>query len=174
MGRADVRATAQVEDGVFVNAVRRPRPLASWILSQADARGRSSRRSSSRRSRRPCSRSSRRTPATRRSSRARAPRSRGPSAERSAGPVAPERFGLLQALLAYLLARCGDEPSADIPAEELSERFHIPADQLDEHLQLLNLVNFGGGCYAVYASLEDGTVHVEKELWATHSAGRHG
>jgi proteasome accessory factor BC len=95
-----------------------------------------------------------------------APRAPGPApAERSAGPVAPERFGLLQALLAYLLVRCGEEPSVDIPAQELSERFHIPADQLDEHLQLLNLVNFGGGCYALYASLEDGTVHVEKELW---------
>jgi proteasome accessory factor BC len=95
-----------------------------------------------------------------------APRTAGPApAERSAGPVAPERFGLLQALLAYLLVRCGEEPSVDIPAEELSERFHIPAEQLDEHLQLLNLVNFGGGCYALYASLEDGTVHVEKELW---------
>ena len=33
-----------------------------------------------------------------------------PSAERQpAGPVAPERFGVLQALLAHLLAACGDE-----------------------------------------------------------------
>jgi proteasome accessory factor BC len=95
-----------------------------------------------------------------------APKAAGPPpAERSAGPVAPERFGLLQALLAYLLIRCGEEPSVDIAAEELSERFHIPVEQLDEHLQLLNLVNFGGGCYALYASLDDGTVHVEKELW---------
>jgi predicted DNA-binding transcriptional regulator YafY len=88
-----------------------------------------------------------------------------PPAERSSGPVAPERFGLLQALLAYLLARCGEEPSVDLTAAELTERFHIPAEQLDEHLQLLNLVNFGGGCYALYATLDDGTVHVEKELW---------
>jgi len=85
--------------------------------------------------------------------------------ERSAGPVAPERFGLLQALLAFLLERCGDDVSADIPAEELADRFHIPAEQLEEHLQLLNLVNFGGGCYALFASLEDGNVHVEKELF---------
>jgi proteasome accessory factor BC len=88
-----------------------------------------------------------------------------PPAERSAGPVAPERFGLLQALLAYLLVRCGEDPSADLTAAELTERFHIPAEQLDEHLQLLNLVNFGGGCYALYATLDNGTVHVEKELW---------
>ena len=30
---------------------------------------------------------------------------------------------------------------------------------------LLNLVNFGGGCYAVYAELHGDEVHVDKELW---------
>ena len=38
-------------------------------------------------------------------------------------------------------------------------------DQLDDHLQLLNLVNFGGGCYAVYASLDGDEVRVDKELF---------
>jgi proteasome accessory factor BC len=85
--------------------------------------------------------------------------------ERPVGPVAPERFGVLQALLAHLLVRCGEERSARIPAEELIERFHIPPDQLEDHLQLLNLVNFGGGCYAVYATLQNGEVHVDKELF---------
>ncbi len=89
----------------------------------------------------------------------------GEPAERPAGPVAPERFGVLQALLAYLLDRCGDRTSADIPAAELVERFHIPHEALEEHLSLLNLVNFGGGCYAVYAQLDGETVHVEKELF---------
>ena len=77
----------------------------------------------------------------------------------------PERFGLLQALLAYLLARCGDRPSAEIPAQELVERFHIPEDQLQEHLALLSLVNFGGGCYAVYAEHQGDIVRVDKELY---------
>jgi proteasome accessory factor BC len=85
--------------------------------------------------------------------------------ERPAGPVTAERFGVLQALLAYLLDSCGERSSGTIPADELAERFHIPPDQLDDHLQLLNLVNFGGGCYAVYASLEDGIVRVDKELF---------
>jgi len=85
--------------------------------------------------------------------------------ERVAGPVAPERFAVLQALLAHLLARCGDETTATIPAAELADRFHIPLEQLDEHLQLLNLVNFGGGCYAVYASLAGDIVRVDKELF---------
>ncbi len=87
-------------------------------------------------------------------------------AERPAGPVAPERFAVLQALLAYLLAACGEERAAEIPASELLERFpSVPADELEEHLSLLNLVNFGGGCYTVYAELQGSTVHVDKELW---------
>ena len=85
--------------------------------------------------------------------------------DRPAGPLAPERFGVLQALLAHLLARCGDETQATIPAQELVERFNIPYEQLDDHLQLLNLVNFGGGCYAVYASLDGDDVRVDKELF---------
>src|SRR5204863_9540848 len=85
--------------------------------------------------------------------------------ERPAGPVVPDRFAVLQALLAYLLAACGEETDAVIPAREIVERFHIPEDQLEEHLQLLNLVNFGGGCYTVYAALEGDEVHVDKELY---------
>ena len=72
---------------------------------------------------------------------------------------------MLQSLLAYLLAACGDERDAVIPAFELIERFSIPAEALEEHLSLLNLVNFGGGCYAVYAELHDDVVHVDKELF---------
>jgi proteasome accessory factor BC len=97
--------------------------------------------------------------------RAAAARKPGAEPERPAGPVTAERFGVLQALLAYLLDSCGERSSGTIPADELVERFHIPPDQLDDHLQLLNLVNFGGGCYAVYASLEDGIVRVDKELF---------
>jgi proteasome accessory factor C len=85
--------------------------------------------------------------------------------ERPAGPVVPERFAVLQALLAYLLAACGDGRDAVIPAHEIVERFHIPEEELEEHLQLLNLVNFGGGCYTVYAALEGDEVHVDKELY---------
>src|SRR5581483_4684600 len=85
--------------------------------------------------------------------------------ERSSGPVTPERFGLLQALLAYLLAACGEEREATIPAREIVERFQIPHEELEDHLSLLNLVNFGGGCYAVYAELHGDEVHVDKELF---------
>ena len=89
----------------------------------------------------------------------------GPAAPRMPGPVAPERFALLQALLAFLLARCGDSASARVESNELQERFRLTAQELQESLDLLNLVNFGGGCYAVYCATENGNVIVDKELY---------
>jgi len=85
--------------------------------------------------------------------------------ERPTGPVAPERFGVLQALLAQLLTACGEERSAVLDAAELAARFSIPLEELQDHLSLLNLVNFGGGCYAVYAVHDGDVVRVDKELY---------
>jgi predicted DNA-binding transcriptional regulator YafY len=90
---------------------------------------------------------------------------RQPLPERPTGPVAPERFGVLQALLAHLLSSCGDQRSTTLPAAELAARFSIPLEELQDHLSLLNLVNFGGGCYAVYAEHDGDVVTVEKELY---------
>ncbi len=90
---------------------------------------------------------------------------RHPLPERPAGPVAPERFGVLQALLAQLLAACGEERAAVLDAAELAGRISIPLEELQDHLSLLNLVNFGGGCYAVYAMHDGDVVRVDKELY---------
>ncbi len=87
--------------------------------------------------------------------------------ERPAGPIAPERFGVLQALLAHLLASCGDARDARLEGADLAARFSIPIAELQDHLSLLNLVNFGGGCYTVYAEYDEetGRVRVDKELY---------
>ena len=156
----------RLEDGVFVTEYSDLRLLASWVLRQ-DGRARpleppelaeevasSLARAAERHEGPPAA------PAE-----AASPPPEAAQAERPAGPVPPERFAVLQALLAHLLASCGDEKRAVIPASELTDGFQIPYDQLDEHLQLLNLVNFGGGCYAVYAALDGDEVRVEKELF---------
>ena len=92
---------------------------------------------------------------------------RPPVERQPAGPVAPERFGVLQALLAHLLAACGDDRTAELDADELAERFSLPREELQETLSLLNLVNFGGGCYTVYAMVDEdaSSVRVDKELY---------
>jgi proteasome accessory factor C len=72
---------------------------------------------------------------------------------------------VLQALLAHLLAACGEERSTDLDADELAARFSLPREELQETLSLLNLVNFGGGCYTVYAELDGDEVRIDKELY---------
>lgn len=89
-----------------------------------------------------------------------------PAQARPANPVAPERFAVLQALLADLLETCGTDQSGSIEAQILQDRYQIGDEEMVEQINLLNLVNFGGGCYAVYAELdEDGMVNVQKELY---------
>ncbi|HJU37833.1 MAG TPA: WYL domain-containing protein [Gaiellaceae bacterium] len=161
-------ATGRLEDGVFVTDYSSIPQLASWVLRQ---NGRAVpldppelKREVAAALRRVRERHEGDSPRTARE--AATAESVDGSPDRPAGPVAPERFAVLQALLAYLLAACGEERDAEIPASELLERFpSIPAEELEEHLSLLNLVNFGGGCYTVYAELTDGSVHVDKELW---------
>ncbi len=156
----------QLEDGVFVTDYSTPSQLASWILRQ-DGRAIPLEPDELRREVAQALRAVR----DRHEEAPPKPAAQAPSprtddtVERPAGPVVPERFAVLQALLAYLLAACGEENDAVIPAGEIVERFHIPEDQLEEHLQLLNLVNFGGGCYTVYAALQGDVVHVDKELY---------
>jgi proteasome accessory factor BC len=159
--------TGRLEDGVFITDYSSIPQLASWVLRQ-DGRAvplepdelrrdvaTSLRRVRDRHEGKPD------VPAREK------PQPRGDvAAERPAGPVAPERFAVLQALLAFLLAACGEGKDAEIPVSRLLERFpSVPAEELEEHLSLLNLVNFGGGCYTIYAELRDDTVHVDKELW---------
>ncbi|HEX6664630.1 MAG TPA: WYL domain-containing protein [Gaiellaceae bacterium] len=156
----------QLDDGVFVTEYSSLSQLAAWILRQ-DGRAIPIEPDDLRREVAQALRDVREghhgdAPAL--AAPAPAPRHDG-TGERPAGPVAPERFAVLQALLAYLLAACGDSHSAVIPAREVVERFGIPEGELEEHLQLLNLVNFGGGCYTVYAALEGNDVHVDKELY---------
>jgi proteasome accessory factor BC len=156
---------SRVEDGVLFTEYVDVRPLAGWVLRQE---GRA-RPVSPRELVAEVKAAVERVASLHEAEPTKPPRSArerpsGP-VERPSGPVAPERFGVLQALLAHLLVRCGEQRSATIPADELTDRFHIPSDQLEDHLHLLNLVNFGGGCYAVYATLQDGHVHVEKELF---------
>jgi proteasome accessory factor C len=155
----------RLEDGVFVTPYASLPLLASWILRQ-EGRARPldppKLRTEVERALKRVIRSHQGSPPA---AAEEEPRGEPEHVDRPAGPVAPERFGVLQALLAYLLDRCGDRTQAEIPAAELVERFHIPPESLEEHLSLLNLVNFGGGCYAVYAELRDDTVFVLKELF---------
>jgi predicted DNA-binding transcriptional regulator YafY len=158
--------SGRVENGVFTTPYSNVALLASWILRQ-DGRAVPLEPEALRRAVADGLENVRKRHAGRRPRMAEEapPPEPSPGSERGAGPVAPERFAVLQALLAYLLAACGEERSGVVSASELVERFNIPPDQLEEHLSLLNLVNFGGGCYTVYAELVGDRVQIDKELF---------
>jgi len=162
--RALARA-GRVEDGVFVTEYASVDQLASWVLRQngraVPGEPHELRRAVAQGLRRVRDAHTGAAPAPAKAAKQR----ENGVPERPAGPVAPERFAVLQALLAYLLAACGEEREAELPARDLVERFHIPEDELEEHLSLLNLVNFGGGCYTVYAELDGDVVRIDKELY---------
>ena len=154
-----------LEDGIFETEYAAVEPLASWVLRQngraiplEPSELRSAVASGLTRIR---DRHAGEVPKVAREK----PHAELPIPDRPAPPVAPERFAVLQALLAYLLAACGDTREAELDADDLAERFHIPREELQEHLSLLNLVNFGGGCYTVYAELDGSVVTVDKELY---------
>jgi proteasome accessory factor C len=159
--------TGRLEDGVFVTEYSSLPQLASWVLRQ-DGRAVPLEPDELRREVASSLRRVREGHEGKAPEPAREAPKRGAveATERPAGPVAPERFAILQALLAYLLAACGEDKEAAIPAADLLARFpSIPPEELEEHLSLLNLVNFGGGCYTIYTELTGDMVHVDKELW---------
>jgi proteasome accessory factor BC len=155
-----------LEDGVFETPYASVEPLASWVLRQngravplEPAELRNTVAAALRRVR------AGHRGAPPKPARARRRDEHAAAPERFAGPVAPERFGVLQALLAHLLEACGEDREATLDAEELARTFSIGVEDLEELLSLLNLVNFGGGCYTVYAQVSDGVVRVDKELY---------
>ncbi|MEW6583296.1 MAG: WYL domain-containing protein [Actinomycetota bacterium] len=99
-------------------------------------------------------------------------------AERPAAPpddvletvVPAERFTRLLALMTRLLSACGDSHHAHIPLADLRKGLNLSTQVLLEDLNLLNLINFGGGCYALYAQVDDDAVHVTKEVYGDRFA----
>jgi proteasome accessory factor C len=95
----------------------------------------------------------------------------GPAQGQAQERVVPaERFARLLALMTRLLAACGDSAEAQIPVSELRASLNLDRRVLEDDIGLLNLINFGGGCYALYAQLEGDTVVVQKETYGDRFA----
>jgi predicted DNA-binding transcriptional regulator YafY len=99
-----------------------------------------------------------------------------PSSGAAAGAQPPERvvpaerFARLLALMTRLLAACGESAEAQIPIAELRTSLNLDKRVLEDDIGLLNLINFGGGCYALYAQVEGDTVVVQKETYGDRFA----
>jgi proteasome accessory factor BC len=105
-------------------------------------------------------------------SRSRASRRGGAAAEgdgvsgRPDAAIRPERFARLVTLASILIkaGRGGER----VVMDEVCERLQISEEELREDVNVLNVVNFGGGSYVLYAEIkeEEGEIEVDPEPYS--------
>jgi proteasome accessory factor C len=92
------------------------------------------------------------------------PRSNG----RGEAAIRPERFARLVTLAGMLIdsAKKGERLSVT----DLRQRLELTAEELQEDIDLLNVVNFGGGTYVLYAEVLGDEIEVDSEPYGDNFA----
>jgi proteasome accessory factor BC len=87
---------------------------------------------------------------------------------RREAPIRPERFARLVTLAGILIeaARQGDK----LDARQLCESLQVSEEELREDIDVLNVVNFGGGSYVLYAEIHGDTIEVDPEPYGDNFA----
>jgi proteasome accessory factor BC len=83
--------------------------------------------------------------------------------------IRPERFARLVTLASILIeaGRRGE----NLRAEDVCKRVQVSPQELQEDINVLNVVSFGGGTYVLYAEMhDDGTIEVDPEPYADNFA----
>jgi proteasome accessory factor BC len=81
------------------------------------------------------------------------------------GTIRPERFARLVTLASVLIA-AGRE-GRRLPVAEVCEQLNMSPQELREDISVLNVVNFGGGAYVIYAEvLPSGEIEVDPEPYS--------
>jgi proteasome accessory factor C len=88
--------------------------------------------------------------------------------ERDDSPIRPERFARLVTLAGILIdaAREGSK----LAVGELCDRLQISEQELRQDIDVLNVVNFGGGSYVLYAEITGGEIEVDPEPYGDNFA----
>jgi proteasome accessory factor BC len=87
---------------------------------------------------------------------------------RGEAAIRPERFARLVTLAGMLIesAKQGER----LRASELRARLELTAEELQEDIDLLNVVNFGGGTYVLYAEIQGDEIEVDSEPYGDNFA----
>ncbi len=87
---------------------------------------------------------------------------------RSESVIRPERFARLVTLAGLLIGAARDEGS--LPTQRVLEELNISLDELREDLDVLNVVNFGGGTYVLYAEIDGDRIEVDPDTYGDNFA----
>jgi proteasome accessory factor BC len=93
------------------------------------------------------------------------PESNGRSRGDATGTIRPERFARLVTLASVLIA--AGRAGRRLEVEEVCEQLKMSPQELREDISVLNVVNFGGGAYVIYAEvLPSGEIEVDPEPYS--------
>jgi proteasome accessory factor C len=96
-----------------------------------------------------------------------APR-RARSNGRGEAAIRPERFARLVTLAGLLIQSAKGEERLRL--SELCQRLELTDEELREDIDLLNVVNFGGGTYVLYAEIQGDEIEVDSEPYGDNFA----
>jgi proteasome accessory factor BC len=82
--------------------------------------------------------------------------------------IRPERFARLVTLAGILIEAARRGGKLDV--RELCERLQISDQELRQDIDVLNVVNFGGGSYVLYAEVRGDTIEVDPEPYGDNFA----
>jgi proteasome accessory factor C len=87
---------------------------------------------------------------------------------RGEAAIRPERFARLVTLAGMLIqsAKQGER----LRVADLRERLELTPEELQEDIDLLNVVNFGGGTYVLYAEIQGEEIEVDSEPYGDNFA----
>ena len=83
-------------------------------------------------------------------------------------PIRPERFARLVALAGILIRTAREDVKPQVA--DVCERLQITEQELREDLDVLNVVNFGGGSYVLYAEIQGSEIDVDPEPYSDNFA----
>ncbi|HEX2127923.1 MAG TPA: WYL domain-containing protein [Solirubrobacterales bacterium] len=87
---------------------------------------------------------------------------------RSESVIRPERFARLVTLAGLLIGAAREEGS--LPTRQVLDELNISLDELREDLDVLNVVNFGGGTYVLYAEIAGDVIEVDPDTYGDNFA----
>jgi predicted DNA-binding transcriptional regulator YafY len=96
-----------------------------------------------------------------------APR-RSRSNGRGEAAIRPERFARLVTLAGLLIESA--KGSERLGVADLRERLELTDEELQEDIDLLNVVNFGGGTYVLYAEVQGDEIEVDSQPYGDNFA----
>ncbi len=82
--------------------------------------------------------------------------------------IRPERFARLVTLAGLLIAAARDQGT--LPVRQATREMNISLEELREDIDVLNVVNFGGGTYVLYAEIVGDEIEIDPDTYGDNFA----